>query len=1162
MDRRQFSLPIKVWGSINSKYKPESNYVNPDELTVGSYNFITNTNGALEKRPTDVLYTSQDLSGPGTDQFEAIFTSGTHHLLFMDAGTLKYTSGNTLTTTVQAGYTALASMEYAMYQNRVYFNNGVDAPSVYDLTAAHGGVSYTPPQVKTMGAQVPQSAVTFAADSAAGAVPVGGHTYKVTFLYYGAEESNGGPVSALRTVSAPNQTVNLTAVPTGGYGVTARKIYRDDNDGNWLHVGTITNNTATVFADSVSAGATPTAIPTTNNVPPTFSYIVLNLSRLWIAGVSGTPTTIYWSEAGLPDIFTPTNFVLCNPKDTITGLAVYQGTVYVFNRHSFGQILGNTTDTFYYQEFPGSVGCVDNRSIQVRTVNGVPTLIFLSDRGFYSFNGSSVEYISDKIEDEVNLNLQQVNFVTNSNAQSTDADWQDGTKTPSIDLDTDPGTITLVDPTATYESDTDWDAGEVLENAATKDGLNILHNPALFQPTLASGTLSGTALISGSNVTLPVTTDFTGESVGNGRTYVCSQLLPGVNTQIFVYPIIPTRSGTLTAAAIKFKNDANNGAPFSYRLRIYNDSLGQPGSSKYTGTTFTGNYNGAVVTLAVSGLSQSMVGSTRYWLGVEVFTNPTTTAAKILVKNASMTGGAPRFSTGSGWSTSYGTPSTVSAAADSNTESYSYTSTAVASSGSWVSPVFDSKSQSIKDLTITVGTTSFPTNSTGSLLLQATDDPAFLTGISTYTLVDPTGSDTAFSYDDMRYYRFTWNISTTDNRTVPTVPAPQISAYGTCTWTSAAIDCTTDITAYDTLTMVTTGTGNTILIATSADDITYSSFVALGSAVLQRYNKIKLTTNGPATTHYITSATFTWDLAATFTSKVIDTGQIPSGWGLFQSAYGVNSGTVHFYMRSGSTNDATPGTGVLDATFYEVFNGQFPDANILPLQFVQWKIVFTATAGNLPTIDSVTVNWFLESGQSLIRAASLFYNKTYYLAAAEAGSTTNDVVIAWDWEGSWRIFRGLNISSLGLFFNQPFYLDAVRPNIYQWLIAPDGTGASITMDIRSKAFDFNDAKHLKAPRSLRVTGTNTGATIHAYYSIDRGTTWVEMLNVAGVTGYITTDDGSKFSEVFVPDYTPGNDLWGLTVMFRVISSDAYPCEIISMEPEINIRAGKYLGTVL
>jgi hypothetical protein len=91
---------------------------------------------------------------------------------------------------------------------------------------------------------------------------------------------------------------------------------------------------------------------------------------------------------------------------------------------------------------------------------------------------------------------------------------------------------------------------------------------------------------------------------------------------------------------------------------------------------------------------------------------------------------------------------------------------------------------------------------------------------------------------------------------------------------------------------------------------------------------------------------------------------------------------------------------------------------------------------------------------------------------------------------------------------------------------------------------------------------NTGTTIHAYYSVDRGTTWIEMLNSSGTTGYTTSTDLNKFNEYFVPNYDIGQSVGGVTVMFRVTSTDAFPCSILTLKPELNVRNGRYLGRPL
>lgn len=1140
MDKVKFLLPRSKWGSLNSKYKPESNYVTPDEFTLGSYNFITNTDGTIEKRPTNVKYNPTPLDNPGKDQFEAIFTNGTHHLLLMDGTKLKYTTGDGIVLTAHTGFTANASMEYAMYQNRVYMDNGVDAPGVYDLTASYGGVSYTPPQYKAMGAQPPVSAPTFAADSGTGLT--GSFHYKITYLYYGFEESNGGPASALHTVA--NKTINLTAVPIGGYGVTARNIYRDANDGNYLLVGTINDNTTTTFADSLSAGTT--AIPTSNNTPPVFAYIALSLSRLWVAGVSGTPTTLYWSNPGLPDIFDPNNFVVCNPKDPIQAIYVYQGIVIVLNRHSIGQILGNTDDTFFYQEIPGSVGCVDNRSLQVRTIDGVPILMWLSDRGIYSFNGSSVVYLSDKIEDEVNLNIAQVNFVTGSNNQSTAADWAAGTSSPGIDLATEPGTIQTINPTTIYQSETDWESGTQANIGTLLNG-SMIKVPTRFAPTLASGTLSGAAQSDGTNLTLPVIADFTGATSTFGS--IIQNSVVGGSFYGGAMSFSTAHSGTLNNVTFAFIMGFSSPVTVNYRVYVWSDTLGSPGAVLYTSSLFSylssgGNTESRTVTASVP-----ITAGATYWFGIvsETITNA------IILTNFFPGGTKKIFSTASSWNTSTGG---TGGGGPTVAPAYTFTQSAIASSGSWASAVYDSKSNfPMADIVINTG--SYPTSCSSILYVDASNDSTMSTGVTTVPFSNANGTNSVAT-TNLRYWRLRYDIATTDNRRTPSVTAPQFRFKTTGTWTSPIITTTLDGTSFISLPLVTnlpTGTTVVATIRTSPDGSSWSAYSDISTAVINKFAQIKIVLTAlsdDSSTPSVVSATLNWNLVSTFTGTIINVGQVPSGWGLFQDVNGT-AGTVAFSMRSAASSGAIPG-----ATYYSVSNGTFPNVLVLPLQFAQWKVVLTASPGNVPTVESVTVNWVIGNNQSPIRVASLFFNKTYYLAAAETGNTANNVVILYDFEGNWRLFRNVNINSLSLFFNQPFYCDALLDFIYQWLIPPTGTSEVITMDVRTKAFDLLNTNTLKNVRSCRVTGMNTGTTIHTYYSVDRGTTWYELLNVQGATGYATSTDGNKFNIYFVPDYSQVVSFSGTTIMFRVVSMDAFPCNILTIEPELYVRKGKYV----
>ena len=95
---------------------------------------------------------------------------------------------------------------------------------------------------------------TLANSSGAGTVDAGAHKYAVTFVYPTVETDIIVSSIASITVGA-SKNVELTAIPIGETGCTARKIYRTKLTGNWYsmyYVGTISDNTTTVYTDSAT----------------------------------------------------------------------------------------------------------------------------------------------------------------------------------------------------------------------------------------------------------------------------------------------------------------------------------------------------------------------------------------------------------------------------------------------------------------------------------------------------------------------------------------------------------------------------------------------------------------------------------------------------------------------------------------------------------------------------------------------------------------------------------------------------------------------------------------------------------------------------------------------------------------------------------------------
>lgn len=1123
MNKQSVVLPGDqgTWGSYISKYQPDSSKVLDNMFTAGSKNFVTDQTGMIDKRQGGIQWNRTAFSEAAKDTYEAVFESGARHFLRVGGGVLSASTGTGLFDVITSGYSALGNFEWATYQNRSYGCNGINAPQTYDIATSYGGVSYsfTTAKTKVMGAQAPVTAPTAAAPSAGGAVPVGAHRYKVTFVYYSSEESNGSTASAVQTTTAGTQTIALSAIPVGGYGVTARNIYRDNNDGVYLLLDTIANNTATTYTDILLIGSTPTPVPAFNNPPPTFGKIALWNDSLFIAP-TGETSLIRFSNAGAPDVFDPDNVIPCQSDDVVTALYVYNGKMYVFGLHSFGSIEGNTPDTYFYHNISKLVGCVDNRSIQVRSIVSVPTLWWLSDKGFYFSNGNTVEYGSDFIQDLVNLNLAQVNYSTNKSTQTSDADFAGDTRSPGILIGSDPGgtsgSVTTINPEATYSRAVDWNSGTLTNAYVLGDTLAL---PTLYAPTLASGSLTRT-VISGPNVQL---------STSSYNTSISGTLnLAGRSGSFLTDFTAPSPASVLTNAtfpAISYSGSLS--VPGTVTAEIWKDVGGSPVTLLFS--SVVGSVSSVPVSFGATTLTVniSVTPGDRYWIG---YRTTCTASAGALDKSAS---NLPGGTFGGKYPISIGF---------------------IATSGTWVSPVYDTKTATLTGSGLQLYlTAAYGTGATSSVVVQGSVNGS--TWVTTDTLANPNGT-IALTGGSYRYWQITYNLAASASGNV-LLSAPTLTFNVNGTWVSPAINATTDNIAWAALTYTANaplGTTVAVTIATSSDNITYSSFGPVGSAAVTAWAKIKvaMTTNGGnSVSPSVVSATLDWNLTSTITSSIIDTGTTPAGYNVAQwEQLNLSVGSVLFYVRTAASSGAIPA-----ATFVLVANGEFPA--VAALQYVQWKAVISSTANAVPEITSVTVSWFVSTGTVGVRCASIFYNKTYSISVATVGATANNTLIQLDQFGNWRVQKDTSVGTFLSYLNTLYFTDGMSGLIFNGFIANTDNGVAIVMDARTKAWNSNNDLFLKVPRAFKVTGKNTGTTIHTYYSVDRGSTWIEMLNEMGVPGFTTSTDGSTYTVLFVPDATTLDS--GRTLMYRLVSDDIYPCSILNYVPSFYSRKGRYLS---
>lgn len=248
-----------------------------------------------------------------------------------------------------------------------------------------------------------------------GNVDPGLHSWLVTFVTP-AGETNGGTNSTPLDVSVgspPGSIVNLTAVPLGPTGTTARKIYRTvaGNAGQFLLVGTIANNTATFFADNVpdsalGAPAPPVGQITLISAERIGSSIAVYAGRVWISirrtvtfTAPNSTTNFNVADAGGAFVMTDSAFI-----GFINKLWASLDVLWIFGDSSINQLsnvavgTGNIT-TFSNVNISSSIGTIFPHSV----LTYLRQIFFATSFGVYSQIGVTPKRLSSDIDGTIAL---------------------------------------------------------------------------------------------------------------------------------------------------------------------------------------------------------------------------------------------------------------------------------------------------------------------------------------------------------------------------------------------------------------------------------------------------------------------------------------------------------------------------------------------------------------------------------------------------------------------------------------------------------------------------------------------------------------------------------------------------------------------------------------
>ena len=256
------------------------------------------------------------------------------------------TLGSTTFTTVPSGqsaFTAGARIYTAEYENNMFIGNGGVIPYRYTGTdlVRHG--IYPPTATSTVATGTTSNS----------SILSGVYSWKVTYVNSFLVESDLGPVTATFTGSGSTGAY-LTSIPVApqSYGVAKRYVYRTDNSGvAYYRAGTVNNNTATTFVDTLTDVELGAAAPTDNGVPPIYTAIIHHQSRLFM--IDPTSTWIWYTELANPYVVKATNFRRIGDATTDIPKAIgtWDNYLVVFCKNSTWMVYMPDTDDSNWIDF-------------------------------------------------------------------------------------------------------------------------------------------------------------------------------------------------------------------------------------------------------------------------------------------------------------------------------------------------------------------------------------------------------------------------------------------------------------------------------------------------------------------------------------------------------------------------------------------------------------------------------------------------------------------------------------------------------------------------------------------------------------------------------------------------------------------------------------------
>lgn len=352
----------------------------------GSRRWNSTSLGSGSVRGSTRAYAVPALGGVVADQFWVAYHGTSVYL------------GDDLTASFSAsrtGLSSIADMWFLQVGKFLYSSNGADNHEKLDVNAQ----TWTP-----WGIAAPTAACTLAA-GAAGTL-TGSYVVRVTFVIASGAESSGGPDSNTVTVTA--QQINVTGIPLGPAGTTARRLYgfKTSVSSVFQRILEIANNTATTSTITTDQDAWGVEIPTTGDVdrPPASAWIsAFHKNRIWMIG--DKTDKLYFSKVGVPqsalEQFPAENFLTIQFRggDYGTALMPMGDVLFVFGHDSVHYIAGDTPGTFKPIRTFATAGCPGPWAVdKIQMPTGEVWLVYLSRNGVMVIQGRETVLISEPEE--------------------------------------------------------------------------------------------------------------------------------------------------------------------------------------------------------------------------------------------------------------------------------------------------------------------------------------------------------------------------------------------------------------------------------------------------------------------------------------------------------------------------------------------------------------------------------------------------------------------------------------------------------------------------------------------------------------------------------------------------------------------------------------------